>query len=178
MTDLDLAYCPYYCEENVWHLCADPRVGEERWVLFVSNLGMNVAMWKQRAAAAPDAPVVWDYHVVVLARRDRSWRVWDLDCLLGLDLALETWLRASFEPATTPAELWPLFRCIEADVFRRTFASDRRHMLRPDGTPCAPAPSWPRIGQGHNLHRFIDMSDTSVPGFVVDLGGLRARFED
>jgi protein N-terminal glutamine amidohydrolase len=170
-------YWPFYCEENIWHLVTDPRVmGEPRWVVFVSNEVRRVAMWNQRAARSPDEPVVWDYHVVLLTRVENGWRVWDLDSVLGLDVSLEAWLRGSFRLAVTPRELKPTFRCIEANLFRRELASDRRHMRHPDGTLAAPEPPWPCIGTGHNLDRFVDVTDAEIGGELVDLDGLERRF--
>lgn len=177
MSTSSFRYCPFYCEENVWHLSADPQVpGADRRVVFVSNPARQVVLWAQRAASQPDEPVVWDYHVVLLCDVENTWRVWDLDSTLGLGVLLDEWARASFEVLPMPRELRPMFRCIEADAFRRSFASDRSHMRRPDGTYASPPPPWPRIGQGNNLHRFIDMRDEAVAGDVLDLEGLRRRF--
>jgi hypothetical protein len=171
-------YWPYYCEENVWHLCADPRVqADDRWVVFVSNAEHRVAMWSQRCARDAEAPVVWDYHVVLLTRRDARWRVWDLDARVGPEVEATAWLHASFQPAVTPPELQPRFRLVGADAFVHQFASDRRHMRRQDGAYHAPAPPWPPIGDGHNLHRFTDMSDDAWLGEILDLDTLRRRIE-
>jgi protein N-terminal glutamine amidohydrolase len=167
---------PFYCEENVWHLCGDPGVpGCDKRVVFISNEARRVAMWGQSAANAPGEPVVWDYHVVLLSRTV-TWQVWDLDSTLALGLPFDDWARGSFELAVTPVAFHPRFRCIDAQVFRDTFGSDRRHMRRPDGTDVSPAPPWPCIGREHNLDRFADMRDASGPGELHDFEGLRRRF--
>jgi protein N-terminal glutamine amidohydrolase len=172
-----IRYCPFYCEENVWHLCANPRlVGTDRRVVIVSNHGHHVAVWRQRAAYDAAEPVVWDYHVVLLSRAAGTWRVWDLDSALGLEVPLARWLRESFQISLTPKPLRPMFRCVDADVFREVFASDRRHMRRPDGTEVGPAPPWPCIGHGHNLDRFIDMQDVGMPGERLDFDAFCRRF--
>ena len=93
-------YCPYFCEENVWHLCTDDRVildhepipVENRRVVFISNARRRVAMWKQRAGGSQS--VLWDYHVVLLA----GGNVWDLDTTLGFPIPLDAWVRGSFHP--------------------------------------------------------------------------------
>jgi protein N-terminal glutamine amidohydrolase len=168
-------YQAFYCEENIWHLCGDPRAGgDDRHVLFVSNEARRVAMWGQKASRDPGDPVVWDYHVVLLART-RTWSVWDFDSTLGLDVPLARWLESSFD-AFVPEAFRPLFRCVEAGAYRRELASDRRHMRRPDGTEVSPAPPWPCIGRGHNLDRFIDVR-AAGPGEVYDLAGLKRRFD-
>lgn len=167
-------YWPYYCEENVWHLCATVG-GQYGLVAFVSNAARRVAMWGQRAAAHPGEPVLWDYHVVLLARGRDDWRVWDLDSTLGLDIPLAAWLSASFEAGRVPDPLRPRFRLVPADAFRRRFSSDRRHMRGPGGAFAQPPPPWETIGEGHNLDRFVDMRDSAFLGELFDLPALRRR---
>lgn len=173
-----LRYWPYYCEENIWHLCHDARAqADARWVSFVSNAEQRVAMWRQRAALSDDEPVVWDYHVVLLVRHEAMWWIWDLDSTMGPRIEARAWLQGTFQPVVTPAELHPRFRLVEAEAFRRRFASDRRHMRRPGGLYQAPPPPWPTIGDGHNLERFIDMTDADFMGEIVGLQELRRRVE-
>ena len=168
------AYCPYYCEENIWHLCAHPALGDgRRVVLLVSNAGRQVAVWGQRSAAGPDAAVIWDYHVIAAAWAEGDWWVWDLDTGLGLPLPAADYLVQSFRPV--PPRFRPWFRLVGCGDYRWRFASDRRHMQRPDGGYAQPPPDWPAIGDGHNLGRFIDMEDGFV-GEVLDLEGLRGWF--
>jgi hypothetical protein len=183
-------YCAYYCEENIWHLCADPRVdADERRVLFICNRAHKVAMWGQRIAEHPDLPIAWDYHVILLARastRGPQWQAWDLDARAPCPQPASTWLDHSFKGiALLPPELEPNFRLVEADVYRRRFRSDRRHMRKPDGTSIQPPPSWPIIlgepfreplrepDDGSNLARFLDIDDREFVGERFDLPGLR-----
>lgn len=181
------AYCPYYCEENVWHLCADPRVAAaDRRVLFISNPARCVAMWGQRAAPDPEQPIAWDYHVVLLLRPPAgAWEVWDLDALDPGPRAAEGWLLDSFDHARLlPRRYAPRFRMVDAAQYRRHFRSDRRHMRRPDGTPMQPPPPWPAIrgeapacapvDDGCNLERFVDTADSSFLGQLFDLDELRS----
>jgi hypothetical protein len=162
-------YCPYFCEENVWHLCSDRETiagpMEERRVVFVSNARKQVAIRHQRAGAG--GPVVWDYHVVLLA----AGRLWDLDTTLGLGISPAQWLTESF--ITGPLE--PRFRVIDAPEYVTSFASDRSHMIGPDGRPLRPMPPWPPIGTGMNLMRFVDLVEPFL-GEVTDAEGLRRRF--
>lgn len=164
------AYCPFYCEENLWHLAADARVGEgRRRVLLISNPERKVALWRQRAGeAAHEGLVVWDYHVVLVAGRD----VWDLDTTLGAPVPAPTYLPETFRGA--PERFAPLFRVMDADVYRDAFASDRRHMRTPEGEFHKPPPPWPAIGQGHTLDGLLDF-ERSEPGEIVDLPGLVER---
>jgi len=166
------AYQPYYCEENIWHLCRDPRfAGRECQVLFISNLQQSVAIWSARLAP-PDEPVIWDYHVVLLCR-EGDWQIWDLDTRLAQPCAADAFLRASFR-ACHP-RLKPLFRLIEADRYQDQFSSDRSHMRLAGGGFRQPPPPWPPIFDGvqNRLEGFIDMSDT-FHGPVFDMAGLVA----
>lgn len=171
---------PYYCEENVWHLCADPRVtGEPRAVLVISNPSRTLAMAHQRAAPRPGVPVVWDYHVVLAARGPgpEGWAIWDPDCTLGMPVPLQVYLRASFGyPEGLPEPYAARFRVIEAGLYCRTLATDRSHMLDEEGHYRVPPPPWPAIGEGSNLMRLIDMDDPFV-GEVVELVELPQALE-
>lgn len=167
---LRFGYCPFYCEENAWHLAAERSLGPgERDVVVVSNEGRSVAMWQQRSAVRSGDAVVWDYHVFVVAHGRAGARVWDFDCALGLDVDALGYLEASFRRA--PESYAPRFRVIPAAVYHREFASDRSHMRGPNGRFLQPPPPWPAIGRGHTLDRFVDMRDTA-PGRVLDLTEL------
>jgi len=157
-------YCAYFCEENVWHLCSDRSATdvavEERKVVFISNGRGQVVLHHQRAGAG--GPVVWDYHVVLLA----GGKIWDLDTTLGFGVEVERWVRESFFPIDPDRA--PRFRVVDAPTFLKTFASDRSHMKGPDGRPLKPPPPWPPIGQGMTLMRFVDV-ETPFVGECVDL---------
>lgn len=172
-----LRYQACYCEENVWHLCADPRVpAGPKAVLVVSNAARMVAFFRHRGA--PEGlPMVWDYHVVLAARVDGGWRVWDLDSELGVDVPLPVWTDESF--AGDAPELAPRFRVIEASCYRTELVSDRSHMRGPEGAWSAPPPPWPPIGAGpSNLFaRFVDLN-ADGPGRVVELEDLPAALDE
>ena len=183
---------PYYCEENAWQLCQEPFFGSRKChVVFISNLEQAVPMWNQRAGrekpglniwgygspSAPFAPnpIVWDYHVIVLA--EDPVEIWDVDTLLGIPIDLFDYLQGSFHPEM-PEQFQPCFRIVHADVFVDIFASDRSHMQRPDGSFRKPPPTWPMIGKRgvkSNLMQFVDMAQTFV-GEVLSLEELRKRF--
>ena len=168
-------YCPYYCEENVWHLCADPRViGHPRAAIVISNLARTVAVSGQRAAPQPDLPVVWDYHVVLAARGTDGFAIWDPDTTLGLPVPLLDYLRQSFAwPHGFAPPYDARFRVIEARRYRDVLATDRSHMRDDSGRYRVPPPPWPPIGTGTNLMRLVDMND-AIAGEVVALAELPA----
>ena len=166
---------PFYCEENVFHLCAHPALGERpRSALFVSGALGGFVMWHQRAARRPGAPLFWDYHVILLV--EDPWEIWDLDSTLGFPVAAAEYLQRSFR-ADMPTEIAPLFRVVAAAELVRALSSDRSHMRRPDGSFDRPPPPWPPISapeRGSNLRRFIDMERPFV-GEVLSLDALATR---
>ena len=174
-----MLYCPYYCEENVFHLAREPVLrGRAREVVFISNAERSCAMWHQRAAVKRGWPILWDYHVVLLV--GAPWEVWDLDTTLGMPAPAADYLRRSFRAGELPEELAPRFRVVGADALAATFASDRSHMRLPDGRFRKPPPPWPPIGAPGaeaNLMRFVDM-EAPFLGEVLDLGGMLARVAD
>jgi len=170
---LGLRRQPFYCEENVWHLCQDPRFeGRPREAVFISNPARACPMWRQRAGEG--RPIVWDYHVVLLVHQ--PFELWDVDTTLGLPVAPKDYLDESFD-RSVPPEYLPFFRLVPAEIFVATFASDRSHMRRRDGSYHKPPPSWPPIGAPgapSNLFSFVDMKAPFL-GEVVSLDDLAAR---
>jgi len=161
----------------VWHLCRDRAApGREVYAVLVSNATRACALWAQRAAPSPDAPVFWDYHVF-LADRDGTgapWRVWDLDTTLGLPVPFADYAAATFRLPRGPYA--PRFRVIAAGDYVAGFASDRAHMRGPDGAWLQQPPPWPAIGAGApNLAALIDLAAPSL-GEVLSLAALRRRF--
>lgn len=185
-----MRYCPYFCEENVWHLCQDDVVKdgerviplEDRRVVFVSNDRRAVPMDHQKAGAGN--VVVWDYHVVLFALAREGWQVWDLDHDKGMPRPLFSWMRDSFlvdaaleayRALTRQDFEAPRFRVVDAVDFVDGFASDRSHMLDAKGRPTRPFPEWAAIGSEHNLMRFVDTRSAWL-GDVFDFEELRLLF--
>jgi hypothetical protein len=143
-------YTPFYCEENIWHLCGDPRFATcPSKVVIISNESRACTLWAQRAAPLAGAPVTWDYHVILIAKRSLQWKVWDLDTTLDVPVELPSYLSVTFPPElraqTARERLAPRFRIIEAETYRRTFSSDRSHMHDTDGRWHQKPPPWPPI---------------------------------
>ncbi|HEY4220068.1 MAG TPA: hypothetical protein VGO62_01970 [Myxococcota bacterium] len=156
-----MRYCPYFCEENVWHLCADDAVSAplgQRHALLISNAARAVKMRHQRAAGG--GVVVWDYHVVLAA----PGAVHDLDCTLGIPIAAARYVADCFVDDDVQ------FRMVPAATYRALFASDRSHM---DASQ-HPFPPWPPIGAGMTLPRLLDFTD-AFGGDVVDKRELLRR---
>jgi hypothetical protein len=165
-------YQPYYCEENVWHLCQHAALAGRSSALFISNRDRCCALWNQRAAAEGSA-VLWDYHVVAVSHGDGM--VWDLDTRLPLPCDLASYLDGTFsDDPRLPEGLQPVFRLFDGATFVATFASDRSHMLDTRGEYLQPPPPWRAIGQGrtNTLQTFVDM-EADGPGRVLTLEALR-----
>ncbi len=176
LVDRHAPYCARYCEENVWHRCAEPReANSTALVLVISNHQQRVAVFEQRAARAPGQPMAWDYHVVFAQSDASGWWVIDVDSTLAIPCRADRYLAASFPILPERLSAYrPLFRVVDAATYRDRLATDRRHMRDGRGLYLSPPPAWPPIGEGHNLDRLIDMRDPFV-GEVVDLDGLRER---
>ena len=166
---------PYWCEENVWHLVADPRLGPgTREVAIITNADRRVALFHQRASTMPDGLVVWDYHVVAFAQAADGWQAWDLDTTLGFPVPALEYLERTFPPALD-ATWQPMFRIVAAAEYRARFGSDRSHMRDAAGAWQQPPPSWPAIGTTHSLPRLLDLADPGE-GPWLDAAALAQRY--
>jgi len=174
----DFAYASRYCEENVWKLLEHPAPkNTTRSAVFVTNGQRACPLFHQRASDAPDEPVVWDYHVVLLVEGARA-QIWDLDTTLEFPCDAERWLCETFPlaGALDPA-LEPRFRVVPEALFLARFASDRSHMRDEHGHWQASPPPWPTIrtqSETMTLMQFVDLSTKDL-GEVLDLATLKAR---
>ena len=166
-------YWPFYCEENIWHLCDHSAVrDQDPQVLLVSNESRSVALWNQRLSPGPGLPVLWDYHVVLSCRSPGGWEIWDLDSDLPCPCPADLYLRRTFPALAVPnPDIEPLFRRVPAARYRDSLATDRRHMRDASGEYSQPPPPWDPIGVGSNLLRFLDMRN-ELHGEVLDLRSL------
>ncbi|GAB0181619.1 protein N-terminal glutamine amidohydrolase [Grus japonensis] len=128
------AYTSCYCEENVWKLCdyirsRDQYPLEEFYTVFISN------DWRM------------DYHVILLhvSSGEQNF-IYDLDTVLPFPCPFDVY---SVEAFRLDDSLHPEFhrkiRMIRADLYLKTFASDRSHMKDANGKWQKPPPSYPCI---------------------------------
>ncbi len=170
-------YTPYYCEENIWHLCQESRFEKRAcYAVVVSNSWATCALFNQRAATAPGSPVVWDYHVVLFAETHDGWEVWDLDSVLERPTPMRCWFEGTFVGVGALRPRFSAqFRVIKASDYVDHLSTDRSHMLQ-DDVYSQPPPSWPHIVQGPmNLMRFVDMTQPFI-GEVLTDSSLLTRF--
>jgi len=167
-------YWPFYCEENIWHLCQKTFfLSFKRKVVFISNKNRCFAMKHQRAAPL----VTWDYHVVLLFH-DNKWKVADLDSSMHIPCPIEEYLSNSFVSLMQNCAP-PIFRVVDANHFIKHFASDRRHMRNPDGSFLKPPPPVAPIksasGEEFNLWDFVDVENCKH-GTIYDLKEMYSTF--
>ncbi|XP_071594412.1 protein N-terminal glutamine amidohydrolase isoform X2 [Heliangelus exortis] len=151
------AYTGCYCEENVWKLCDYIRSQgqyplEEFYAVFISNDRRMIPLWKQKSGHG-DQPVVWDYHVILLhvSSGEQNF-IYDLDTVLPFPCPFDMY---SVEAFRSDDSLHPEFhrkiRMIRADLYLKTFASDRSHMKDANGKWQKPPPSYPCIETAEQL---------------------------
>merc|ERR1711953_187440 len=186
----ECSYAACFCEENVWKLCDHVRSTAKEelaksFVIFVSNKKQVVPLWRQRAGRDEEKLVIWDYHVIFIYKPDERCLVYDLDSDLPFPTYFHKYVTETFRTdAILNPEYHRFFRVIPAGQFLQTFASDRRHMKKPDGTwmkppppyPCILPPSESGISTSHSLDDFISMDPSVGIGEVLNLTEFVKRF--
>ena len=178
-------YAACYCEENVYKLVENvslehPTCLGNTWVVFISNSGRCVPLWNQKAGRKGDGLVVWDYHVILLYRKDDKTRVYDLDTRLPFPAEFPAYSEATLgSEEQLEIKFHRKFRVISGPDYLANLSSDRRHMKTEDGW-LQPPPSWPCIkgnhGEEHNLDSFIDMDKEHSIGKIYNLDGFVGQF--
>jgi hypothetical protein len=171
MPPKNFRYTSCYCEENIWHLAREEWFRErETIVMIISGKGRYRKFWFQRNAESPQAPVYWDYHVILLSYEE-GWRVWDLDTSLGLPVPADTYFHKTFLLQNIDvAHTDVILRLVSAEEYVCKLSSDRAHMRLPSGEWAAPPPEWPMILQGRdsNLLDWLNINH-NAPGRVLAL---------
>ncbi|KAL8181717.1 UNVERIFIED_CONTAM: Protein N-terminal glutamine amidohydrolase, partial [Gekko kuhli] len=165
-------------EENVWKLCEHIRSQsryplEEFYAVFISNERRMVPLWKQKSRCGSQ-PVIWDYHVVLLHVSSGNQNfIYDLDTMLPFPCPFDTYVEEAFKSDDI---LEPGFRrkvrVVRADLYMKTFASDRSHMKDASGNWLQPPPPYPCIETADfkmNLDNFISMNPDVGWGSVLPL---------
>lgn len=150
-----LKYQPFYCEENIWHLCQHPDYLDGE-VVFIAGYGDYFPMLCQQGSENQGSLVFWDYHVVLL----KDGNIHDFNTTLPFSSGVNDYFAQSFidENRLSPLQV-PVFRVIPADEFVTAFQSDRSHMKTSEGWSAEP-PEWPLISElSSNLGQFANMGD-------------------
>ncbi|XP_038666242.1 protein N-terminal glutamine amidohydrolase [Scyliorhinus canicula] len=185
----DCVYTNCYCEENVWKLCEyiknrrqNPL--EEWYTVFISNDQKMVPIWSQQSGS-DNQPVIWDYHVILLHDcGGQDCEIYDLDTTLPFPCPCDTYVKEAFrsEDLIRPAFRRKM-RVIRADLYLKTFASDRSHMKDANGMWRTTPPPYPCIQTAEakmNIDKFISMTPTvgwgdvyTLPEFVQQFGSSK-----
>ncbi|XP_073986250.1 N-terminal glutamine amidase tungus [Rhodnius prolixus] len=170
-------YTPCYCEENVWKLCekikdSDSDLLENCYVIFVSNDAKQVPIWFQRSGhISRDNLCIWDYHVFLILKDPKETKVYDFDTVLEFPVTFNNYVKQAIKPEYNE-HYERLFRVISADIFLSTFASDRSHMRKPDGSYTSDPPFYAPISSKdstNNIQEFISMNSKIGYGEVMNL---------
>ena len=175
----DFLYQPYYCEENIWHLCQNALFKESE-VIFIASKGDAFPMLNQRVTTDPHIPILWDYHVILLVKSEinnsADNQIADFDTTLTFVTDIRTYFSQSFLDNTLlrPDEV-PFFRVVTASEYSELFSSDRIHMRSGEDWLASPPP-WPMIGNmPSNFYDFIDMTNNTI-GEVLSYDAVLTRF--
>ncbi|XP_076434984.1 protein N-terminal glutamine amidohydrolase-like [Babylonia areolata] len=172
----DCVYTRCYCEENVWKLCDHMKNHSQAelqkcFAVFISNKNKQIPVWYQRASKREDRLVIWDYHVVMLYKDSGESWIYDLDTELPFPCQLDKYVaHAIRDDRGLKPEFRRSFRVVAGEEYLRTFASDRSHMVKEDGTWLAEPPVYPCIQTEdcqNNLQDFISMEQSEGVGRVL-----------
>ncbi|XP_066253643.1 protein N-terminal glutamine amidohydrolase [Euwallacea similis] len=182
----ECSYVSCYCEENVYKLVEEvtksyPSELNKCFAVFISNQSRTVPLWKQRAGKDEDRLIIWDYHVIFVYHPEpEKCLVYDLDSELPFPTYVHKYVIETFRTdQILKPDYFRYFRVIGACEFIKEFASDRRHMRRPDGSWIKPPPNYPAITAAnsiHNLEEYIQMDHSKGPGQVLNLTQFVQRF--
>ncbi len=172
-------YARDYCEENIWHLARNAQFAAvESYVVCMSNKERTCALWSQRASPAADQPVIWDYHVILIANVGQM-GVFDLDSTLNFPTPILEYLDRTFGPAEKLPVRWQSrFRLVSRAQYIEGFFSDRKHMRNANGSWRSPPPEWDNIQSKErsiSLEQLLDFEGFE-PEKVLSLSDLRMRF--
>ena len=124
-------YTRCYCEENIWHLINSLHESKsaDTYAVFISNSNRSVPIWCQ-SSAKPNQPVIWDYHVICLAKVSNDLLVFDFDTSLSNPTNFSEYITNALRPdIILPSKYQRLFRVISGIDYLKSFASDRSHMV-------------------------------------------------
>jgi len=127
-------YTPLFCEENIWKLIDALYTNQGLStkpidVLFILNQNNSIALFEQKLSTGAN-PVIWDYHVVLVAKNTSNIVLFDFDSNCSLPKNIADYFHQTFpDNAVLPETVRPLLKPINADYFYKHFYSNRQHML-------------------------------------------------
>ncbi len=154
-------YTSLFCEENIWQLLkslasGQPTIGSHKmWALIITNPEKKIALFNQKLSpqhfsqksTIVTLPVIWDYHVIMLAEIHQQYYIFDFDTRLSFISPIQEYLQNTFiTPDKLPQEFIPYIRKIPAENYLSRFYSDRTHME--NQIVQSDFPPWPIINAG------------------------------
>lgn len=126
----DHIYTALFCEENIWHLAyslINSGINQEDIkILFITNKNQSIAVFNQ-LASRNNQPVLWDYHVILMALINKSSVIFDLDSRLPFPCDFKNYMHKSLS-LIIEKEYLPIIRIIPAELYLNHLHSDRSHM--------------------------------------------------
>ena len=124
-------YTPLFCEENIWKLTETLYMNQFAKpidVLFILNNTNSIALFEQKLSV-DNKPVIWDYHVILSARKEGEIVIFDFDSRCSLPETIQNYFDLTFPVNTHLAETYqPLIKPLKAEYFLKHFYSNRQHM--------------------------------------------------
>lgn len=129
---LPILYTALFCEENIWKLIEtlykNTRIIPID-VLFILNQYNSIALFNQKNSKV-NMPVIWDYHVILVAKDRGEFIVYDFDSQAEFPTLIDKYFQLTFPPSQSLNNPYqPLIKSINADTYFQQFYSDRQHMI-------------------------------------------------
>ncbi len=173
-------YTPLFCEENIWKLIDSlymKPIAKPIDVLFIINKNNTIAVFEQKMGST-NKPVIWDYHVVLLAKSGEDLVIFDFDSLCDFPTPISSYFKLTF-PGNKNLfyELIPFIKSIPADHYYKHFYSDRSHMkniIDVDDFPGYPAIKSPEnnkrltLSDCRDTHTLSSTFNISLPGSYLN----------
>jgi len=127
----DFTYTPLFCEENIWKLIESlytNKLAIPIDVLFILNENNTISLFEQKRSSK-GRPVIWDYHVILVAKKENEVLIFDFDSRCDFPESINDYFSLTFPGNLTIEESYrPLINAISADEYFKLFHSDRHHM--------------------------------------------------
>jgi hypothetical protein len=170
----DYHYTALFCEENIWQLIQSLSTinstlnqhstqyikTDNLWTLMISNPKQQVILFNQQANP-PNQPIIWDYHVILLAKIKTQFFIFDFDTRLPFCCPLHYYIDHTFVTTEQLSqELAIYIRKIPSQHYLNHFYSNRSHML--NHLPITQFPPWNIINLNQQnsipLASYLDMT--------------------
>ncbi|KAI9297003.1 hypothetical protein K502DRAFT_363672 [Neoconidiobolus thromboides FSU 785] len=185
-------YSKNYCEENIYQLIRSLKHYFEQdsffnqltpffYPTFVINPWNKVPIWKQKLAAEPNLPIIWDYHVILILilenEEERYSYILDFDTTLPFITSFNEYFNACFHAFKT--ESFELKRVINETNFLNYFASDRSHMIFNDEYIVKPPSYEPITNQEYtnNLNYYTQFNEEDLHNVEMNNGSSLIHFK-